>query len=139
MPKGFAALTPEARRALSSRGGKAAHAAGTAHRFTTAEAKAAGAKGGKASRKRNMALAAIGPQGAPAEAEPKGLNGPGDPNGCPDCPHELRVAPTEPPPPAHPTERAPAELVVEQTTIGPAHPEHADEIQRVYDEAMARS
>jgi uncharacterized protein len=127
MPKGFGSLTPERRRAISSAGGKAAHAAGTAHRFNHAEAVAAGSKGGRASKKREMALAALGPQGIPAGEEPKGLNGPT--GGCPDCPHELPpvgpafpVAPTEPPPPSPPTEPAPP-LVVEETTNGPAHPD----------------
>lgn len=47
-PRGFAAIDPETRRAISAKGGAAAHAAGTAHRFTTEEAKAAGKKGGLA-------------------------------------------------------------------------------------------
>ncbi len=47
-PRGFAAITPERRREISARGGKAAHAAGTAHKFTTEEAQAAGRKGGAA-------------------------------------------------------------------------------------------
>jgi len=47
-PRGFAALSPEKRKEIASKGGKAAHAAGTAHQFTREEAIAAGAKGGKA-------------------------------------------------------------------------------------------
>ena len=47
-PRGFAAMTPEKRRDIASRGGKAAHAVGTAHKFTSDEARAAGTKGGKA-------------------------------------------------------------------------------------------
>jgi uncharacterized protein len=39
-PRGFAAI--------SKKGGKAAHAAGTAHEFTTEEARTAGSKGGRA-------------------------------------------------------------------------------------------
>ena len=136
MPKGFGLLTPERRREISSQGGKAAHRAGTAHRFTSEEAKAAGRVGGLVSRKRSMAVGALsasGAMGAPPEPEPKGLNGPAAP-----------VAPTEPPPPAHPTEPAPPP-VVEQTTLGQAHPDFtqsaldAAEIQRIHDEAMARS
>lgn len=46
--RGFALLDPERRRAISSMGGKAAHASGTAHRFTTEEAEIAGRKGGQA-------------------------------------------------------------------------------------------
>lgn len=47
-PKGFAAISPERRREIASKGGKAAHAKGTAHKFTTDEARAAGTKGGNA-------------------------------------------------------------------------------------------
>ena len=47
-PRGFAAMTPELRRAIASKGGKAAQATGTAHRFTIEEARAAGTKGGTA-------------------------------------------------------------------------------------------
>jgi uncharacterized protein len=45
---GFASMTPEKRREISSRGGKAAHAKGTAHEWDSGTAAAAGAKGGKA-------------------------------------------------------------------------------------------
>jgi uncharacterized protein len=38
--------------AIAQKGGRSAHAAGTAHRFTTEEAKAAGRKGGLARRTR---------------------------------------------------------------------------------------
>lgn len=44
--RGFAAMDPERQREIASRGGKAAHKRGTAHQFSTDEAKAAGAKGG---------------------------------------------------------------------------------------------
>ena len=48
--RGFAALSPEARRAVSAAGGKAAHEKGTAHRYAAGEeARVAGKKGGKAS------------------------------------------------------------------------------------------
>lgn len=46
--RGFAAMSPEKRRAISSKGGEAAQATGRAHRFTREEAKAAGRKGGEA-------------------------------------------------------------------------------------------
>jgi general stress protein YciG len=49
MPQGFAALTPERRREISSKGGKAAHQKGTAHEFASEEAREAGRKGGKIS------------------------------------------------------------------------------------------
>lgn len=46
--RGFATMTPERRREISSQGGKAAHAAGTAHEFDSEEATEAGRKGGYA-------------------------------------------------------------------------------------------
>jgi general stress protein YciG len=55
LPNGFAAMDPAQQRALASRGGKASHAAGTAHEFTHEEAVAAGAKGGKASHAKGVA------------------------------------------------------------------------------------
>lgn len=46
--RGFASMDPERLRAISSKGGRSAHAKGLAHRFTTEEARAAGKKGGAA-------------------------------------------------------------------------------------------
>lgn len=47
-PQGFAAISPERRREITRKGGKAAHAMGTAHQFTPEEARVAGRKGGQA-------------------------------------------------------------------------------------------
>jgi general stress protein YciG len=44
--RGFASLSPEKRKELASLGGKTAHAKGLAHRFSPAEARIAGRKGG---------------------------------------------------------------------------------------------
>lgn len=44
-PRGFAACSPEQRRLLASAGGKAAHARGSAHKWTREEASEAGKKG----------------------------------------------------------------------------------------------
>ena len=44
--RGFASMDPERRRAISALGGRAAHAAGTAHRWTPEAAREAGKKGG---------------------------------------------------------------------------------------------
>lgn len=41
-------MTPEQRREIARKGGKAAHAKGTAHQFTPEEAREAGRKGGQA-------------------------------------------------------------------------------------------
>ncbi len=45
--RGLAAMSPEKRREISSKGGKAAHVQGTAHRWTPEEASRAGKKGGR--------------------------------------------------------------------------------------------
>lgn len=47
-PRGFAAMDRAKVSEIASKGGKAAHAAGTAHQFTSDEARAAGKKGGVA-------------------------------------------------------------------------------------------
>ncbi len=44
--RGFAGMDPEKQRELSSRGGKAAHAKGTAHEWSSEEAREAGRAGG---------------------------------------------------------------------------------------------
>jgi uncharacterized protein len=46
--RGFATMDPNQVRELARRGGVAAHRAGTAHEFSTEEARAAGRKGGLA-------------------------------------------------------------------------------------------
>jgi general stress protein YciG len=45
--RGFASLTPERRREVASKGGRHAQQNGTAHRFTSDEARIAGTKGGR--------------------------------------------------------------------------------------------
>lgn len=45
--RGFASMSPAMRAEIASKGGKAAHAKGTAHTWTPEEAKEAGRKGGK--------------------------------------------------------------------------------------------
>lgn len=46
--RGFAAMDRERVREIASKGGKAAHSAGTAHQFSSEEARIAGRKGGMA-------------------------------------------------------------------------------------------
>jgi uncharacterized protein len=53
--RGFAAMDPAKRAAICALGGKAAHAKGTAHQFTSAEAAVAGSKGGKAAHAKGKA------------------------------------------------------------------------------------
>lgn len=47
-PRGFAAMDRKKVSEIASKGGKAAHAAGTAHQFSSDEARSAGRKGGVA-------------------------------------------------------------------------------------------
>ncbi|WP_022826060.1 KGG domain-containing protein [Hymenobacter norwichensis] len=56
-PRGFAAMDPEQQRKIASEGGKASHESGRGHRFTAEEARAAGRKGGQATRKTPTAKA----------------------------------------------------------------------------------
>ena len=42
--RGFAAMSPEKKKEIASMGGRAAHACGRAHQFTSEEARAAGKK-----------------------------------------------------------------------------------------------
>lgn len=44
-PRGLAAMSPERRREIASKGGRASQARGTAHQWTAEEASAAGKKG----------------------------------------------------------------------------------------------
>ncbi len=53
--RGFAAMDRSKQRAIASKGGKAAHAKGTAHEFTPDEARAAGRKGGQAAHAKGTA------------------------------------------------------------------------------------
>jgi general stress protein YciG len=63
-PRGFAAMDRTLVSDIARKGGKAAHSAGTAHEFTSDEAREAGRKGGLAAHaKRGKAIAA--PQVAP--------------------------------------------------------------------------
>ncbi|HQZ39902.1 MAG TPA: KGG domain-containing protein [Vicinamibacterales bacterium] len=48
--RGFASMSPEKQREIASKGGRAAHAKGTAHEWSADEAREAGRKGGQMSR-----------------------------------------------------------------------------------------
>lgn len=45
--RGFASMDKDKQRMIASKGGRAAHAKGTAHKWTSAEARKAGRMGGK--------------------------------------------------------------------------------------------
>jgi len=52
--RGFASMERAKQREIASRGGKAAHQKGTAHEWTSEEAREAGRKGGMASHRRKQ-------------------------------------------------------------------------------------
>jgi general stress protein YciG len=64
--RGFAAMDPEKQREIARKGGKAAHQKGTAHQFSSDEAREAGRKGGEAVSKNRDHMAEIGRQGGEA-------------------------------------------------------------------------
>lgn len=70
--RGFAACSPERRREIASAGGKAAQASGRGHRFTSEEARAAGAKGGAVTAADREHMAAIGKIGGSTTAAKPG-------------------------------------------------------------------
>jgi general stress protein YciG len=56
-------MSDERQKAIASEGGRAAHEQGTAHEFSTAEARQAGQKGGEAVSRDRSHMAAIGRRG----------------------------------------------------------------------------
>lgn len=67
--RGFASMDPEKQRAISSKGGRAAHRSGNAHEFTSEEARAAGRKGGEAVSRNREHMAEIGARGGEASGQ----------------------------------------------------------------------
>ena len=63
--RGFASMDRAKQREIASKGGKAAHQKGTAHEWTSEEAREAGRKGGMASHRRRTEL--TGSQGTENE------------------------------------------------------------------------
>ena len=61
--RGFASMDPAKQREIASKGGKAAHAKGTAHEFTSDEARVAGRKGGEAVSRDRAHMSTIGREG----------------------------------------------------------------------------
>src|SRR5437773_5338246 len=61
--RGFASMDASKQREIASKGGRAAHAKGTAHEFTTDEARVAGRKGGEAVSRDRAHMSAIGREG----------------------------------------------------------------------------
>lgn len=67
--RGFAAMDPDKQREIASKGGKKAHADGTAHEFTSDEAKVAGKKGGQTVSADRKHMAEIGRLGGSVKAK----------------------------------------------------------------------
>ena len=67
--QGFASMDPAKQRSIASKGGKAAHEAGTAHEFTSEEARIAGSKGGEIVSEDRAHMAAIGSRGGKSHGQ----------------------------------------------------------------------
>ena len=65
-PRGFASMDENKQREIASRGGRAAHAQGTAHKFSPEEARQAGRKGGERVSGNREYMARIGRRGGEA-------------------------------------------------------------------------
>ena len=70
--RGFASMDRSKQREIASKGGKAAHQKGTAHEWTSEEAREAGRKGGMASHRRKQ------------EQQNEGSSSPSDDSGTPE-------------------------------------------------------
>ncbi|MFN6517556.1 MAG: KGG domain-containing protein [Nostoc sp. CreGUA01] len=82
--RGFASMDDDKQREIASKGGRAAHEKGTAHEFTSEEAREAGHKGGEAVSQDREHMAEIGREGGKsshksdrqdADTEDKGTQG----------------------------------------------------------------
>jgi len=65
--RGFASMDPQRQREIASEGGRAAHERGTAHEFTSEEAREAGRKGGQARAENRSARQRASAMPTPAE------------------------------------------------------------------------
>ena len=81
--RGFASMNPEKQREIASKGGRAAHAKGTAHEFSTDEAREAGRKGGQAVSRNREHMAAIGRKGGMESGQRARSKGEGPDDGQP--------------------------------------------------------
>src|SRR5258705_4723959 len=61
--RGFASMDQSKQKEIASKGGRAAHAKGTAHEFTSDEARVAGRKGGETVSRDRAHMSAIGREG----------------------------------------------------------------------------
>jgi general stress protein YciG len=70
--RGFASMDRDKQKEIASKGGRAAHAKGTAHEFDSGEAREAGRKGGVAVSRNREHMAAIGRRGGEARGQSRG-------------------------------------------------------------------
>src|SRR5450759_1785703 len=76
--RGFASMDASKQREIASKGGRAAHAKGTAHEFTSDEARVAGRKGGEAVSRDRAHMSTIGREGGHSRgARARASQGPG--------------------------------------------------------------
>jgi uncharacterized protein len=71
--RGFASMDRSKQREIAIKGGRAAHAQGRAHEFTTAEARTAGQKGGEMVSRDRTHMALIGRAGGQARGRNRSL------------------------------------------------------------------
>src|ERR1700729_3523129 len=76
--RGFASMDAQKRQEIARKGGRAAHARGTAHRFSTDEARLAGRKGGERVSTNREHMAMIGSLGGKTSAAKRRTNSPDD-------------------------------------------------------------
>lgn len=70
--RGFASMSPEKRKEIAGKGGKAANARGTAYKFDSEKAREAGRKGGKSVSENREHMAEIGRRGGESSSRAKG-------------------------------------------------------------------
>src|SRR5512141_2744647 len=76
--RGFASMDPAKQREIASKGGRAAHAKGTAHEFSSDEARVAGRKGGEAVSRDRQHMSAIGREGGHSRGARARAQSPGE-------------------------------------------------------------
>src|SRR6478752_7322983 len=82
--RGFAGMDPQKQKEIARKGGKAAHAKGTAHEFTADEARAAGRKGGERVSSNREHMSRIGRIGGKSSASRRVPTADENGNGSPE-------------------------------------------------------
>lgn len=90
--RGFASMDPDRQKEIASKGGRAAHAKGTAHEWSRDEARAAGRKGGVIVSRDREHMSAIGREGGEARGRANAIARAEGGNGRRFVERESRVA-----------------------------------------------